>query len=110
MSFEIRDIRNQYRRLREELDRLQPSISDDHGDFVTTTLANGMTYPTTTGVYYWVRPQTIAGNEIAGVTATLADDGVTVAILALSLGPNPPIVGKPFVVSTTPDGHHVFHS
>jgi hypothetical protein len=107
-SFNIRDIRNLNRRIEQVLDRLAPAESDGIYELVAITITNGFAYPTVTGVYYWLQPQVIGGNEIAGTTATLTGSGKP--LIALSLGPNPPAQGKPFLISASTDGHWVFQS
>lgn len=96
------------RRLREDLDDFE-SQDDGQQDtqpasqhWVGVTVANpavdGIAYPTTINVFFWVKPLRISGQEVAGQLATFGDaqatiDGVTKARKAYNMGTAIPIQG-----------------
>jgi len=109
-SDELRELRNRARRLRDELENLRSSPSDEHGDLVGRTTHVDAAYPTGINKYYEVKVARITGPDKAGSGVTLADDPDSSVITALCLGPNVPPEGGEYLISTSPEGRYVFNS
>jgi hypothetical protein len=84
LSDQAKRARNQSRDVAEQSNRKQdiPAVALD--SYPAYTVANGVAYPTTAGVFYWVQPQRETGVERSGVTPTFTDFGVPV--LAAHIG------------------------